>query len=66
MIHRSRRCDVTDRNAQRARRGAAFLELVMPDYTGFENAVKVLDKPPQAAVDFMAPLLRKQDLDGAQ
>jgi hypothetical protein len=47
-------------------KGAEFLELLMTDYRGFENAVKILDETPQEAVDFMASLLRKQGLDIAQ
>lgn len=47
-------------------KGAAFLELVMTDHRDFENAVKILDQTPQAAVDFMAGILRKQGLDVAQ
>ena len=48
------------------KKGAEFLELILTDHRGFENAVNILDQTPQAAVDFMAGILRKQGLDVAQ
>jgi len=43
-------------------KGAAFLDLVLTDYRHFDEAVKILDRTPQEAVDFMSSLLRKQGL----